>query len=231
MKRLGLIGGMSWESTAVYYRLLNQGAQARFGGLTSAPLILWSADFAPIAAAQSAGDWPGLGATLAGAARDLVAAGAQGLMLCTNTMHKLFDAVAAAADPVPVLHIADALGAALGAAGCRAPLLIATRYTMEQAFLRDRLAAATGIEARIPNAAGRDLVHGVIYDELCRGVIAPASRDRIVALIDAEAAAGADAVILGCTELGLLLAPGDCCLPLFDTTALHAAAGLDFACG
>lgn len=235
MKTLGLLGGMSWESTAVYYRLLNEGVKTGLGGLHSAPLLLLSYDFAGIAESQAAGDWDRLGATLADGARRLEQAGAEALLICTNTMHKLFAQVQAAVS-VPVLHIADATAPAIRAAGSRHPLLLATRFTMEQGFYRDRLAEAHGIETLVPGQADRDMVHDVIYRELCRGLVEPASKQRYLDLIAASragdstggATGGADGVILGCTEIGLLLSQADLDLPVFDTTALHVAAGLRF---
>ena len=228
MRTLGLLGGMSWESTAVYYRLLNEGAKARLGGLHSAPLLLWSCDFAPVAAQQAAGEWSALGHLLGEAGRRLVQAGAQGLLICTNTMHLLHGAVERASG-VPVLHIADATGAALRKAGCRKPVLLGTRFTMERDFYRARLAERFGAEALVPDEPGRALVHRVIYDELCRGEVRDGSRDAVMEVVRAMRSQGADGLILGCTELTLLLGAGDTDLPVFDTTALHAEAGLDVA--
>jgi aspartate racemase len=228
MKTLGLIGGMSWESTAVYYRLINQGVAARAGGLHSAPLLLHSLDFAPIAQAQAAGDWDGLATTLGSAARGLAQAGAQGLLIATNTMHLLADEVQAAGG-VPLLHIADATGQALQAAGVRRAGLLGTRFTMQdKRVLRDRLAQRFGVETLLPAAAAQDDVHRIIYDELCRGRIEPASRHAYQRIIQGLAQDGAQAVILGCTEIGLLIAAADSPLPVFDTTHLHAAAAVDW---
>ncbi|MDT7953094.1 MAG: aspartate/glutamate racemase family protein [Acetobacteraceae bacterium] len=226
MRTLGLLGGMSWESTGVYYRLLNEGVKAHFGdGLRSAPLLLWSADFGPIAARQAAGDWAGLGEELGKAGRRLAAAGAGALLICTNTMHRLYAEVERAAG-VPVLHIADPTGAALRAADLRRPALLGTRFTMEGAFYRDRLRERFGIEALVPDEVGRAAVHRVIYEELCRGIVRDESRRDYLAVIDVLRAGGADSVILGCTEIGMLIGSGDTNLPLFDTTALHAEAGV-----
>lgn len=230
MKTLGLIGGMSWESTAVYYRQINQGVAARRGGLASAPLLLHSLDFAAIAAAQAAGDWAGLERTLAASARGLAAAGAQGLLIATNTMHKLADAVQQAAG-LPLLHIADATGAALRAAGHRRVGLLGTRFTMEDpGVLRDRLGERFDLDLLLPPPDRRVEVHRVIYEELCRGRLEPASRAAYQRVIADLAEAGAQAVILGCTEIGLLIGPGDSPLPAFDTTTLHAAAAVDWMC-
>lgn len=229
-KTLGLLGGMSWESTAVYYRLINQGVAARGGGLHSAPLLLHSLDFAHVAAAQAAGDWPGLGAQLGEAAAGLVRAGAGAVLIATNTMHRVADAVQAAAG-VPLLHIGDATGAALRAAGVRRAGLLGTRFTMEDAtVLRGHLAQHHGIDTLVPDAAARAEVHRVIYEELCRGRIEPASRRAYTGTIDALKRDGAEAVILGCTEIGLLIGAADSALPVFDTTHLHAAMAVDWIC-
>jgi len=229
VKTIGLIGGMSWESSAVYYRLLNEMARDRLGGHHSAPVLLLSLDFAAIEALQRAGDWGRLGAEMAQAAKRLEAGGAEVIGLATNTMHAVIDAVDRAV-ALPLVHIADATAAALRRAGARRPLLLATRYTMEGVFMRERL-ASHGIEASVPDAAGRALVHAVIYDELCRGTVSDASRARLVEIAAAGAASGADTLILGCTELTLLLGQGDVPLPLFDTTRLHAEALLAHALG
>lgn len=229
MKCLGLLGGMSWESTAVYYRLLNEGAAARFGGLHSAPLLLWSCDFAPVARRQAEGDWAGLADLLADAARRLEGAGAEGLLLCTNTMHRCFDTIQAAV-AIPLLHIADVTAEAVRARGCRRPALLATRFTMEQDFYRGRLDRDLGTQTLIPDAAGRATVHAIIYEELCRGRVLPGSKAQLLSIVEQLSAQGADGIILGCTELGLALGQSDVGIPLFDTTALHAAAGLAFAC-
>lgn len=228
MKTLGLIGGMSWESTAVYYRLINQGVAARAGGLHSAPLLLHSLDFAPIARAQADGDWSGLARQLGSAAQGLVRAGAGAILIATNTMHKLAAQIEDAAG-VPLLHIADATGAALQAAGVRRAGLLGTRFTMEDpAIVRERLGTRFGIEILLPPLAARETVHRVIYDELCRGRIEAASRQAYVDTIAALRDAGAEAVILGCTEIGLLIAAAHSPLPVFDTTTLHAAAAVDW---
>ena len=230
MKTLGVIGGMSWESSAVYYRLINQGVAARAGGLHSAPLLLHSLDFAGIAAAQAAGDWAGLAAQLGKAAQGLVRAGAGAVLLATNTMHKLADAVQAAAG-VPLLHIADATGAALQAAGITRAGLLGTRFTMEDpAIVQDRLRLNFGVNTLLPDAAGRAEVHRVVYEELCRGRIDAGSRVAYQQQIAALQAAGAQAIILGCTEIGLLIEPPHSPLPVFDTTSLHAAAAVDWIC-
>jgi aspartate racemase len=228
MKTVGLIGGMSWESTAVYYRLLNRLARERLGGHHSAPLLVWSVDFAPIAAMQASGDWAGATAVMVEAARRLEGAGASTLLICANTMHKMADEVATAV-AIPLIHIADVTAAALRAAGSRRPLLLATRFTMEQAFYRDRLEAG-GVTAVIPPPSARERLHAMIYDELVQGRIEPASRAALVAIVtEAMADEGVDAAILGCTEFGLLVGPDDLLVPVFDTTDLHARAAMDFA--
>ncbi len=229
MRTLGLLGGMSWESTTLYYQHLNRMVRDRLGGQHSARLLIWSDDFAPIAAAQAVGDWDALGDLLAKAARDLEVAGAQALLICANTMHKLAPQVQAAIG-IPVIHVADATAAALTAAGAKRPLLLATRFTMEGEFYRGRL-AELGLEARIPDAAERERLHAIIYDELIQGRFEAPSRAAVVAMTERAAQAGADAVIFGCTEIGLLLEQRDVSLPVFDTTEIHARAGVAFALG
>jgi aspartate racemase len=230
MKTLGLIGGMSWESTAIYYRLLNEGARDRLGGLHSAQLLLWSFDFAEIEALQAEGDWDGATARMVDAAKRLAAGGAAALLICTNTMHRMADQVQAAVD-VPLIHIADATAAAIKAGTARRPALLATRYTMEQDFYKGRLRDRHGIDVLVPDEAGRERVHHIIYDELCRGIIRPESKAVYLAEIDRLRAAGADSVIFGCTEVGMLIAQADLDLPVFDTTVIHAERALDFALG
>ncbi|MFZ3006253.1 MAG: aspartate/glutamate racemase family protein [Phenylobacterium sp.] len=225
MKTLGLLGGMSAESTTLYYCELNRLVRARLGGLHSAQLLLWSVDFAGIADLQAKGDWAQAGAVLADAARRLEGAGAQAILICANTMHLVADQVQAAVG-VPVIHIADATADAVKAAGCSRPLLLATKFTMEKDFYRGRL-AARGIEAIVPEQADRDRLHAIIYDELCQGVISAASKAQVLAMI--AKAPQADCVIFGCTEIGLLLSPGDLAVPVVDTALVHAAAGVDFA--
>ncbi|MED5620810.1 aspartate/glutamate racemase family protein [Ideonella sp. BN130291] len=230
MKMLGILGGMSWESTLVYYRLLNQGVAQRKGGLHSAPLVLHSVDFAQIAALQRAGDWDEAARQLGAAGRALKQAGAQALLIATNTMHLVAEPVRQAAG-LPLLHIADATGAALRAAGHRRVGLLGTRFTMEQRFLRDHLQQDYGIEAVAPDAADRECVHHVIFDELCRGTVSAASREAYLGVIARLAERGCTAVALGCTEIGLLLPPGTpAAVPLFDTTVLHAEAALAWMC-
>lgn len=230
MHYLGLLGGMSWESTAEYYRLINQGVGSRLGGLHSAPLLIHSVDFAGIAARQRNGDWAGAAEELVTAARGLERAGAAALLLCTNTMHNVA-AVIEGAVGVPLLHIVDPTGAALQEAGVRRAALLGTRYTMELPFWRERLAARYGVELLVPGEEERAEVHRVIYDELCRGLISATSRASYGRTIARLGAAGAEAVILGCTEITLLLRAADSPLPVFDTTALHAQAAVEFLVG
>lgn len=228
MKTIGLIGGMSAESTLIYYRMMNEDVRARMGGHHSPPLVLWSVDFAEIEAMQRAGDWDKAGQALSDAARKLESVGAAAIVLCTNTMHCVANIIESAVR-IPFLHIADATAAALKAAGKRRPLLLATRYTMEQPFYKTRLAGRHGIEALVPDADGRTVVHDIIFDELVHGTVSPDSRHRYQAVIEQGIRDGADSVILGCTEIGMLLSQKDVALPCFDTTALHAKAAVDFA--
>ncbi|PWR20084.1 aspartate/glutamate racemase family protein [Zavarzinia compransoris] len=227
MKTIGLIGGMSWESTATYYRLINQAVRARRGGLASADLILHSLDFSRVAALQQADRWDEAGKLLGAAGAGLARAGADCVLICTNTMHLVAEPVARMAG-IPLIDIIDATAAALKADGRRAPLLLATRYTMEHGFYAERM-ARHGIAVQVPAADDRALVHDVIFRELCQGVIEPRSRQRFFAVIEAARAQGADAVILGCTEISLLLDPDGLALPGYDTTAIHAEAAVRFA--
>ncbi|KQW46363.1 MULTISPECIES: aspartate/glutamate racemase family protein [unclassified Roseateles] len=231
MKTLGILGGMSWESTQHLYALINRGVAARLGGLHSAQLVLHSVDFAPIAALQSAGDWTEAARVLGDAAAGLRRAGAEALLIATNTMHLVAREIEQAAG-LPVLHIVDATGEALLAAGVRRAGLLATRFTMEQAFYRDRMRERFGIELITPDEAGRAEVHRLIYEELCRGRFEPASREVLRAQVAALADRGAQAAILGCTELGLLLPVSSAAaVPLFDSTDLQARAAVDWMLG
>lgn len=227
MRRLGLLGGMSWESSVQYERLINEGVRGHLGGVASADLIIRSFNFADIEAMQSQGRWEQAGATLAGAASDLVAAGAQAIVICTNTMHRLFEQVQAAVN-VPVLHIADATAEEVLGAGVRDVALLGTRYTMEQDFYTGRL-RRHGIAVLVPDEPDRTAVHDVIYDELVQGVIAPASKRRYLQIIDGLVERGAQGVIAGCTEIELLVRPEDVPVPYFPTTAIHAQAATRFA--
>ena len=229
MRLLGVLGGMSWASTQHYYRALNEGVAARLGGLPSARLLLHSADFAPIARAQHAGDWAATAAALGEAAAGLARAGAGALLLATNTMHKVADELEAASG-LPLLHIADATATAVRAAGHTRVGLLATAFTMEEDFYTGRL-REHGLEVLVPEAADRAEVHRIIYDELCHDVVEPASRARYVEVVQRLADAGAEAIILGCTEIGMLIGAEDVPVPVFDTTAIHAAAGVDWLLG
>ena len=228
MKTIGLIGGLSWESTAIYYRLLNETVRRRFGGLHSAKLLLWSFDFAEIEALQAAGDWAAATEMMADAARRLERAGADCLVICSNTMHRMAREVEAAT-ALPLIHIADATAAAIKASSSRRPLLLATRYTMEQPFYKARLAERHGIAALIPDDAGRTTIHRIIYEELCRGIVRPESKAAYLEVVARGRAQGADGVIFGCTEVGMIIAPADFDIPVFDTTLLHAEAAIAFA--
>jgi aspartate racemase len=228
MKTIGLIGGLSWESTAPYYRHLNEGVRERLGGLHSARIVLWSFDFAQVEALQAEGDWAAATRLMEDAARRLAGAGAELIVIASNTMHRMANEVEAAAG-LPLVHIADATGLAVRAAGLRRPALLATRYTMEQDFYRGRLAARHGVEAMVPDEQGRELVHRIIYEELCVGIVRAQSKAAYLEEIERLRRQGADGVILGCTEVGLLLGPEDTDLPVFDTTRLHVEKVLDVA--
>lgn len=224
MKTIGLLGGMSWESTQSYYRLINEGVKARLGGLHSARIILYSVDFADIEALQRQGDWQSTANLLSGAARSVEAAGADFLLIGTNTMHKVAPEIEQAIG-IPLLHIADATAQALKRNGVANVGLLGTRFTMEQAFYRDRLEQA-GIRVLTPSDTERDQIHRVIYEELCQGEIRPTSKDAYLAVVDSLSQRGAEAVILGCTEIGLLIQQSDTPVPLFDTTEIHAHAAV-----
>lgn len=228
MKTIGLLGGMSWESTLPYYRHINEAVRERLGGLHSARLVLYSLDFHEIEALQRQGDWAAAGTLLADAARRLESAGADFLLLCTNTMHKVADAIEAAS-ALPLLHIADPTAAAIQAAGLQRVGLLGTRFTMEQPFYRQRLEDRHGIQVLVPDEPDRAEVHRVIYEELCRGVVSEVSRQAYRQVISRLVARGAQAVILGCTEIGLLVRADDAEVPLFDTCVLHAQAAAERA--
>ena len=221
MKTLGLIGGMSWESTIPYYRIINETVRERLGGLHSARIILYSVDFHDIERLQQAGAWDEAGRILADAARSLEAAGAEGLALCTNTMHKVAAAIEAAVT-IPLLHIADPTAAAVKQAGIRTVGLLGTRFTMEQEFYRGRLMVPHGLTVIIPDPADREIVNRVIYEELCQGEARAESRAQYREIMQRLVEAGAEGIILGCTEIALLVRPEDAPVPLFDTTGLHA---------
>jgi aspartate racemase len=228
MKRIGLLGGMSWESSIEYYRLVNEITRERFGGLHSADCLLRSVDFADIEVLQREDRWDEAGERLAGEARALVAGGAELLVLCTNTMHKVADAITAAVD-VPFVHIADTTAHAVRAAGLTKVGLLATGYTMEQDFYVGRLRDAHGLDVIVPEAADRRIVHDVIYGELCVGVVDDGSREQYRRIMRELAERGAQGILLGCTEIDLLVGPGDAPVPLFDTTRLHAERAVELA--
>ena len=226
MKTIGLIGGMSWESTQSYYQLLNQGIKNKLGGLHSAKIVLVSLDFAEIAMLQQQQDWPQMAEILIKAAKQVEAAGADYLLICTNTMHKLAKQVQAAV-AIPLLHIADAVGENLIQHNFKKVALLGTQFTMEQDFYKQRLADKFAIDVLIPDAQGRETVHRVIYDELCKGVIKEESKAEYLTIIDNLTQQGAEAIILGCTEIALLVQQADTSIPLLDSTALHCAMALE----
>ncbi|GAA4111306.1 aspartate/glutamate racemase family protein [Knoellia locipacati] len=229
MRMLGVLGGMSWTSTESYYRMLNRCVAERLGGLHSARLLLHSVDFAPVAQAQHDGDWDATVAVLADAARGLERGGAEALLLATNTMHKVADELEQACG-LPLLHIADATADAVLADGIERVGLLATAFTMEQDFYTGRL-AGRGIDVLVPDAGQRAEVHRVIYDELCLDVVRDESRDAYREVIASLVQRGVQAVILGCTEVSLLVSQADSSVPLYDTTRIHADAGVSFMLG
>jgi aspartate racemase len=227
MKTIGLIGGMSWESTALYYRLLNHGIACRLGGFHSARLILFSVDFHEIELFQQTGGWDQAAAHLSDAAQALERAGAQFLVLCTNTMHKVADGITAGVG-IPLIHIGDATAAAIKRLGLSRVGLLGTRFTMDEGFYRSRL-EAQGLSVVLPSEQDRKLVNRVIYDELCRGSVLDQSRDQYRRIIEDMEKSGAEGIILGCTEIGMLISADDSPVPTFDTTQIHAEAAVDYA--
>jgi aspartate racemase len=228
LKVIGLIGGMSWESTVPYYRQINEVVKERLGGLHSAKVILYSVDFHDIERLQHSGNWDAAGELLATAARSLESAGAEVLVLCTNTMHKVASAIEAAVR-IPLFHIADPTAAEIKQAGFSTVGLLGTRFTMEQDFYRDRLSKRHGLRVLIPKREDRDIVHRVIYEELCLGKVVPDSRAEYRRVMAELIAQGAEAIILGCTEISLLVGQQDSKVPLFDTTAIHARRAAEWA--
>lgn len=228
MRTIGLLGGMSWESTAVYYRRLNEAIRQRLGGLHSAEVLIRSVDFERIVGLQKTGAWDEAGTVLSDLARDLERAGAGCILICTNTMHKLADTIQSAVS-IPLIHIADATAKAVRATPARRPLLLATRYTMEQDFYVSRLRNIHGLDLMVPAAEDRATIHDIIFAELCRGAITDPSRKRYLDVIARARDAGADSVILGCTEIGLLIEPGMLDIPSFDSTLIHADAAIEFS--
>lgn len=228
MKILGLLGGMSWESTVPYYRVINQEVNRRLGGLHSARIVVYSVDFDEIARLQHAGDWSEAARILVGAARAVERAGAEALVICTNTMHRVYDEIAAALR-IPVLHIADATGEAIAAAGCSTVGLLGTRFTMEEDFYADRLRELHDLEVLTPGEEDRGFIHRVIFDELCLGELHAASRAEFVRIAGELVSRGAQGIILGCTEISMLIGPDDLAVPAFDTTRIHALQAADWA--
>jgi len=228
MKTIGLIGGMSWESSLEYYRIINQRAKARLGGFHSAQSVMYSVDFAEIETLQHQGKWTETAQILCRAARSLEAAGADFIVLCTNTMHKVAPEIEAAVH-LPLLHIADATARVIIARGLKTIGLLGTRFTMEEDFYKGRLTEKHGLSVLVPGPADRETIHRVIYHELVDGRIEFASRRQFVTVIERLAEEGAEGVILGCTEIGLLVKQADSPVPLFDTTRIHAEAAVDFA--
>ena len=228
MKTIGLLGGMSWESTQGYYRAINEGVKEALGGLHSAKLVLNSVDFAEIEACQQSGDWRKAGEILAQAAQGVEAAGADCLLICTNTMHKVAEDIDDAIS-IPLIHIADATGESLKQAGVKRVGLLGTAFTMEQDFYKGRLSERHDLEVLVPKAEDRALVHRVIFQELCVGITTNASKAEYLRIIEALKEQGAEAVILGCTEIGMLVTQADTNTPLFDTTEIHANAAVTFA--
>lgn len=228
-KTLGIIGGMSWESTESYYRLINEGVKAKLGGLHSADLLIHSVDFAPIGELQAQGAWDKMGVLMANSGKRLQAAGAQGLLIATNTMHKVADNVQAATG-LPLIHIADATAQAIKQQGLKTIALLGTQFTMTEDFYKQRLVDA-GLQVLIPETEEREELHRIIYDELCQGKLKDSSRKYYVEVIKQLANQEAEGVILGCTEIGLLIQQKDSPIPVFDTTAIHAVAAVDFLLG
>ena len=227
MQTIGLLGGMSWESTVTYYQVINQVVKERLGGLHSARCVLYSVDFDEIERCQSAGDWQRSGELLKQAAQALERAGAELLLICTNTMHKVYDIVQSGVG-VPILHIADLTCSTIQAQRIQRIALLGTRYTMEEDFYKKRL-TDHGLEVLIPGEADRRAINRTIFQELCQGVISPASKALFLRVLDDLKAAGAQGAILGCTEIGLLIRQSDTSLPLFDTTMIHAKAAAEIA--
>ncbi|HVU14243.1 MAG TPA: aspartate/glutamate racemase family protein [Phototrophicaceae bacterium] len=228
MKTIGMIGGMSWESSIEYYRMVNETVKLRLGGLHSAQCLMYSVDFAQIEQYQHESRWQEAGQVMADAARRLERGGADFIVLCTNTMHKLADYIEQAVE-IPLLHIADPTAQAIQAAGITKVGLLGTAFTMEQDFYRGRLTDKYGLDVLIPDADERAIIHRVIYDELVLGIVKDESREAYKHIIDHLVERGAQGIILGCTEIMLLISPNDCPVPSFDTTTLHAVAAVDYA--
>ena len=228
MKTIGLLGGMSWESTASYYKVLNEGVKSRLGGLNSAKVVLFSVNFDEIEKLQHQGKWDETAVLLSDAAESVEKAGADFLMICTNTMHKVVPEIESRIS-IPVLHIADATANVLQADGIEKVGLLGTRFTMEKDFYKGRLTNNFGMDVVVPSSEDQDTVHTIIYDELCKGVIKESSKKQYLTIIDKLYAEGAQAVILGCTEIALLVNQQDTQVPLYDTTEIHAKQGVEYA--
>ena len=228
MRRIGIIGGMSWESTAEYYRLINQVVKQKLGGLHSGNVLIYSYDFEEIEVLQRAGQWPEAARSLIKTAKQLQLAGADFIIIASNTMHKIVPDIEREVD-LPVLHIADATGQAIASHGFKTVGLLGTRFTMEGSFYKDRLLKNFDISVVVPSASERQIVHDIIYTELCLGIIKQESKAKFLQIIGKLAAQGAQGVILGCTEIPLLVKSEDSVLPVFDTTAIHAAAAVELA--
>lgn len=228
MKTIGLLGGMSWESSLEYYRIINQLVKERLGGLHSAKCLLYSVDFHEIETLQAQGGWDEAGLILAEAAAGLEKGGAEFLLICTNTMHKVAPTIQSRIN-IPLLHIADPTARAVLSAGIGTIGLLGTRFTMQEDFYKGKLVQDHGLDVVIPNADDIQTVDRIIFEELCLGQIKPESKKQYLEIIDRLAKAGAEGVILGCTEIGLLVKPKDCIFPVFDTTHIHAEAAVDFA--
>ena len=228
MKTIGLLGGMSWESTVGYYRAINEGVKKKLGGLHSAKIAMYSVDFEPIEKLQHEGDWDGTARILSEAAQNIQSAGADVLLICTNTMHKVAPQIEKAIK-IPLLHIADATAEVLVDKGIKTVGLLGTAFTMEQDFYKGRLIEKYGLNVQIPNGEDRKIVHKIIYEELCLGKIQPDSKNEYLRIIDMLANQGSEAVILGCTEIGMLVSQGDTKVKLFDTTAIHAEKAVEYS--
>ncbi|MDO7085997.1 aspartate/glutamate racemase family protein [Pseudocolwellia sp. AS88] len=228
MKTIGMLGGMSWESTASYYKTINQGVKQKLGGLSSAQICLYSVNFEEIEKLQHAGQWDETALILSKAAQSVEAGGADFLIICTNTMHKVAEQIQRNIS-IPLLHIADATAAKLVKKGITKAGLLGTRFTMEQDFYKDRLTERFGIEVVVPSSNDQTIVHNVIYDELCRGVINSGSKELYLTIVKNLFEQGAQAVILGCTEIALLINQNDTSVPLYDTTEIHAEAAVNLA--
>jgi len=228
MKTIGLLGGMSWESTVTYYREINEGVKQRLGGLHSAKIVLYSVDFDPIEKLQHSGDWDSTGSILADAARSVEAGGADFILICTNTMHKVADQVEDAVN-IPLLHIADATADILDQVSVKKVGLLGTSFTMEQEFYKGRLSEKYGIDVIVPDAHDRKRVHDIIYTELCLGLVKQPSKQEYIRIVDKLTQMGAEGVILGCTEIGMLISQNDSVAPLYDTTTIHAAKAVEWA--